>query len=335
MPQTHTEAANVKTRIKAAGAPGGTPSPAAPAQSWLQSWGVAIKRDKYLYLLAMPGLLFFLIFKYLPLWGLAIAFQDYSPFLGFWHSDWVGFKYFHDFFTSPDFFLLFRNTMAISLLNILFFFPLPIVLALLLNEARNLAYKKIVQTIVYLPHFLSWVIIVGICFLIFSQGSGIINGLIAEAGGKPIAFLTEPNTFWLMLTAQVMWKEAGWGTIIFLAALAGINQELYEAARVDGANRWKQMLNITLPGIRSTIVVLLILRLGQVMDVGFEQIYLMASAPVSHVADVFDTYVYRLGIQNGRFGYATAAGIFKSVVGLVLVVSANKLSKKFGEEGLY
>lgn len=301
----------------------------------LQSWKSAIKRDKYLYLLALPGLLFFLIFKYVPLWGLAIAFKDYSPYLGFWQSDWIGLKYFEQFFSSPDFLLLFRNTMAISLLNIIFFFPLPIVLALMLNEVRSLAYKKIVQTIVYLPHFLSWVVIVGICFLIFSQGSGIINNLITEFGGKPVAFLTEPNSFWLMLTAQVVWKEAGWGTILFLAALAGINHDLYEAAWVDGANRWKKMIHITLPGIRSTIVVLLILRLGQVMDVGFEQIYLMASAPVSHVADVFDTYVYRLGIQSGRFGYATAAGIFKSVIGLVLVVLANKISKKFGEEGLY
>ncbi len=301
----------------------------------LQSWGRGLRRDKYLYLLALPGLLFFLIFKYVPLWGLAISFQDYSPYLGFWQSEWVGFKYFEQFFSSPDFLILFRNTMAISLLNIVFFFPLPIVLALMLNEVRSLAYKKMVQTIVYLPHFLSWVVIVGICFLIFSQGSGIINNLITESGGKSIAFLTEPNTFWLMLTAQVVWKEAGWGTILFLAALAGINQELYEAAWVDGANRWKKILHVTLPGIRSTIVVLLILRLGQVMDVGFEQIYLMSSAPVAHVADVFDTYVYRLGIQSGRFGYATAVGIFKSVIGLVLVVLANRVAKKFGEEGLY
>ncbi|MWV42764.1 ABC transporter permease subunit [Paenibacillus sp. HJL G12] len=304
-------------------------------RSWLKEWGVALRRDKYLYLLAAPGLLYFLIFKYVPLWGLLIAFKNYSVFLGFQASEWVGLQYFADFFSNPDFGLLFRNTMAISFLNILFFFPLPIILALLLNEARNMAFKRFVQTVVYLPHFLSWVIIVGICFLIFSQGTGIVNNLISDAGGKPIPFLTEPNYFWAMLTAQSIWKEAGWGTIIFLAALAGINPDLYEAARVDGASRWKQTIHVTLPGIRSTIIILLILRLGQVMDVGFEQIYLMMSAPVSHVADVFDTYVYRLGIQNGRFGYATAVGIFKSVVGLVLVVLANRLAKKFGEEGLY
>ncbi|MCZ8511096.1 ABC transporter permease subunit [Paenibacillus filicis] len=285
--------------------------------------------------MAAPGLLFFIIFKYVPLWGLLLAFQNYSPYLGFWNSEWVGLKYFNEFFANPEFLLLFRNTMAISLLNIAFFFPIPIVVALLLNEVRKLAFKKLVQTVIYLPHFLSWVIIVGICFLIFGQGTGIVNQLIRSNGGHSIEFLTNPDLFWGMLTAQSIWKEAGWGTIIFLAALAGINSELYEAAQIDGANRWQQMLNVTIPGIRSTIIVLLILRLGQVMEVGFEQIYLMMSGPVAHVADVFDTYVYRVGIQQGRFSYATVAGLFKSVVGLILVISANSLAKKFGEEGLY
>lgn len=302
---------------------------------WLSGWAAAVKRDKYLYAMAAPGLLFFIIFKYVPLWGLLLAFQNYSPYLGFWNSEWVGLKYFNEFFANPEFLLLFRNTMAISLLNIAFFFPIPIVVALLLNEVRKLAFKKLVQTVIYLPHFLSWVIIVGICFLIFGQGTGIVNQLIKSNGGHSIEFLTNPDLFWGMLTAQSIWKEAGWGTIIFLAALAGINSELYEAAQIDGANRWQQMLNVTIPGIRSTIIVLLILRLGQVMEVGFEQIYLMMSGPVAHVADVFDTYVYRVGIQQGRFSYATVAGLFKSVVGLILVISANRLAKKFGEEGLY
>ncbi|CAH1213596.1 putative multiple-sugar transport system permease YteP [Paenibacillus allorhizoplanae] len=304
-------------------------------KSRVHEWQVALKRDKYLYLLAAPGLLFFLIFKYVPLWGLLLAFQNYSPYLGFWGSEWVGLKYFHEFFTNPDFMMLFRNTMAISLLNIVFFFPIPIVVSLLLNEVKSLPFKKFVQTVIYLPHFLSWVIIVGICFLILGQSSGVINQLIVELGGHKIEFLSEPNYFWAMLTAQSIWKEAGWGTIIFLAALAGINSELYEAAQIDGATRWQQMRNVTIPGIKSTIIVLLILRLGQVMDVGFEQIFLMASGPVSQVADVFDTYAYRVGIQQGRFSYATVAGLFKSVVGLILVVSANRVAKKFGEEGLY
>lgn len=326
-----------QSRLEAlqAAAPAGVEKAIRVKGSWVQDWTVAIKRDKYLYAMAAPGLLFFLLFKYFPLWGLLLAFQNYSPYLGFWDSEWVGLKYFNEFFTNPDFMKLFRNTMVISLLNIFFFFPIPIVVALLLNEVRKLAFKKIVQTVIYLPHFLSWVIIVGICFLIFGQGSGVINQLIVEFGGQKIEFMTEPNLFWGMLTAQSIWKEAGWGTIIFLAALAGINSELYEAAQIDGASRWQQAMNVTLPGIKSTIIVLLILRLGQVMDVGFEQIYLMMSGPVAHLADVFDTYAYRVGIQQGRFGYATVAGLFKSVVGLILVVMSNRLAKKFGEEGLY
>ncbi|MDF2646551.1 MAG: binding-protein-dependent transport system inner rane component, partial [Paenibacillus sp.] len=179
-----------------AAAPAGVEKAIRVKGSWVQDWTVAIKRDKYLYAMAAPGLLFFLLFKYFPLWGLLLAFQNYSPYLGFWDSEWVGLKYFNEFFTNPDFMKLFRNTMAISLLNIFFFFPIPIVVALLLNEVRKLAFKKIVQTVIYLPHFLSWVIIVGICFLIFGQGSGVINQLIVEFGGQKIEFMTEPNLFW-------------------------------------------------------------------------------------------------------------------------------------------
>ncbi|WP_408638496.1 ABC transporter permease [Paenibacillus baimaensis] len=301
---------------------------------WLKSWKRTFQQEKYLYLLAMPGLLFFIIFKYVPLWGLTLAFTEYSPYLGLLKSEWVGLKHFQNFFANPDFWLLFRNTIAISFLNIAFFFPMPIIISLLLNELKNLSFKKWVQTAIYLPHFLSWVVIVGICFLTLS-GSGIVNKLIAESGGQPINFLTNADTFWAMLTAQTIWKETGWGTIIFLAALAGINPELYEAARMDGANRWRQTLSVTIPGIKGTIIILLILRLGQVLDIGFEHIYLMSSSTVTEVADVFDTYAYRVGIQNGRFSFATAVGIFKSVVGLILVVSANRLAKKFGEEGVY
>ncbi|TXK84944.1 sugar ABC transporter permease [Paenibacillus sp. N3.4] len=302
---------------------------------WLRGWSVALKRDKYLYLLMTPGLLFFLIFKYGPMWGLSLAFQNYSPFLGFWKSEWVGFKYFSDFLTNPDFFKLLRNTLAISFLNILFFFPAPIILALMLNEVRRVRFKKFVQTAIYLPHFVSWVVIAGISFILLSKSSGVVNGLIVEAGGTKIDFLTNANTFWLLLTSQSIWKDAGYGTIIFLAALTGINPEQYEAAQIDGASRWKQLLYITLPGIKSTIVVLLILRLGSVMDVGFEQVYLMSSAPVESIGDVFDTYAYRVGVQQGRFSFAVAAGMFKSIVGFILVVAANRIAKKMGEEGVY
>ncbi|MGY4759726.1 ABC transporter permease [Paenibacillus caseinilyticus] len=294
-----------------------------------------VKRDKFLYLIALPGILYFLIFKYVPMWGVLIAFQDYSPYMGFWESKWVGLDHFQRFFSNPEFLQLFRNTMAINLLNLVFFFPLPILLSLMLNEVRLSAYKKLLQSIVYLPHFLSWVIIVGISFLLLSQGDGVINKILVEMGFQKIDFLTDKNYFWGILTVQSIWKEAGWGTVIFLAAMAGIDPQQYEAATIDGAGRMRQMWHITLPGIRSVIIVLLILRIGHIMDVGFEQVFLMMNGAVSEVADVFDTYVYRLGVKQGQFSFSTAVGLFKSVVGLLLVIGANRLAKKFGEDGVY
>jgi len=294
-----------------------------------------LRRDKFLYLLISPGVLFFLIFKYVPMWGIVIAFQDYSPYMGVSGSEWVGFEHFIRFFSNQDFYLLFRNTMAISVLNLIFFFPLPIVLSLLLNELRNETYKKWVQSVVYMPHFLSWVIIAGITFLLLSQSSGIFNKMLVSMGFAKYDFLTNENNFWALLTIQNIWKETGWGTIIFLAAIAGVDPQLYEAAKMDGASRLRQAWHVTLPAIRSVIIVLFILRLGHIMDVGFEQVFLMMNGAVSNVADVFETYVYRLGIQQGQFSFSTAVGLFKSVVGLILVIAANKLAKRFGEEGVY
>ena len=294
-----------------------------------------IKRDKFLYLLALPGIMYFVLFKYVPMWGILISFQDYSPYQGLIASKWVGLEHFQRFFANPDFLQLFRNTMAINLLNLIFFFPLPIVLSLMLNEVRSAAYKKLLQSVVYLPHFLSWVIIVGISFLFLSQGEGILNKILAELGFGKIDFLTNKNYFWAILTIQSIWKEAGWGTVIFLAANAGIDPQLYEASTMDGAGKLRQMWHITLPGIRSVVVVLLILRIGHMMDVGFEQVFLMMNGAVSDVADVFDTYVYRLGVKQGQFSFSTAVGLFKSVIGLLLVIGANQLAKKFGEDGVY
>lgn len=294
-----------------------------------------LARDKYLYLLALPGIVYFLIFKYVPVGGLVIAFQNYSPYLGILHSEWVGLEHFQRFFSNDDFLLLLRNTMMISLMNLVFFFPLPIVLSLMLNELRSMAYKRFVQTVIYIPHFLSWVLISGLTYLMLSQSEGLVNKILFALGGERIGFLTDSNMFWGLLTAQVMWKEAGWGTIIFLAAIAGVDPQLYEAAVVDGAGRFRKIWHITLPAIRNVIVILFILRLGSVMDVGFEQVYLMMNGAVSSVADVFDTYVYRNGVQQGQFSYSTAIGLFKSIVGIVLVVAANKLAKRFGDEGVY
>jgi putative aldouronate transport system permease protein len=294
-----------------------------------------LARDKYLYVLALPALIYFALFKYVPMWGVSIAFMDYSPYTGFAESPWVGFKHFERFFSNPDFWILFRNTMAINLLNLFLFFPLPILLSLLMNELSVGWFKKTVQSVVYLPHFLSWVIIVGLTFLMISYSEGIVNKVIEAAGYARVDFLTRPEWFWLLLTAQSIWKESGWGTVIFLAAMASIDPQQYEAARMDGANRMRQMWHITLPGIRNVVVILLILRIGHMMDVGFEHVYLMMNGAVSEVADVFDTYVYRSGIQQAQFSYSTAVGLFKSVVGLILVVIANRLSKKIGEEGIY
>ncbi|MFH5185227.1 ABC transporter permease [Paenibacillus sp. TAB 01] len=294
-----------------------------------------LRKDKYLYLLALPGILYFLLFKYVPMWGVIISFQNYSPYQGVMHSSWVGFEHFDRFFANPDFWKLFRNTMAMNVLSLIFFFPLPILLALLMNELKGEAYKRIVQSIVYLPHFLSWVIIVGISFLLLSQSEGVINKLLAALGYAKIDFLTDPKKFWVLLTLQNIWKDAGWGTIMFLAAIAGISPQQYEAARIDGASRMRQMWHITLPGIRNVIIILLILRVGHIMDIGFEQVYLMMNGAVSEVADVFDTYVFRVGVKQGQFSYSTAVGLFKSVVGLLLVIAANKLAKRFGDEGVY
>jgi putative aldouronate transport system permease protein len=296
---------------------------------------VQMRKNKYLYLIGLPGILYFLVFKYVPMWGVFIAFQEYSPYTGMLGSEWVGFDHFQRFFSNPDFILLFRNTLAINVLNLLFFFPLPIILSLMLNELRNKVYKNFLQSIVYLPHFLSWVIIVGITFLLLSQSEGFVNKLLVSLGGQKFGFLTAPNYFWALLTLQSIWKDMGWGTIIFLASMAGIDPQLYEAARVDGAGRLRQAWNVTLPAIRNVLLILFILRLGHIMDVGFEQVFLMMNGAVSEVADVFDTYVYRLGIQQGQFSFSTAVGLFKSVVGLLLVISANYLARRYGEEGVY
>ncbi|WP_307556022.1 MULTISPECIES: sugar ABC transporter permease [unclassified Paenibacillus] len=294
-----------------------------------------LRRDKYLYLLVLPGVLFFIIFKYVPMWGIIIAFQEYSPYMGVLKSEWVGIEHFVRFFSNPDFMLLFRNTMMISLLNLMFFFPLPIILSLLLNELNNEVFKRVIQSVVYLPHFLSWVIIAGISFLLMSQSSGIINLMMEAIGLRKYDFLTNADTFWGLLVLQNIWKETGWGTIIILAAITGVDTQLYEAAKIDGANRWRQTWHVTLPAIRSVILILLILRLGHIMDVGFEQVFLMSNGAVARVADVFETYVYRNGIQQGQFSYSTAVGLFKSVVGLILVVLANRLAKRIGEDGVY
>nr|WP_062496861.1 ABC transporter permease subunit [Paenibacillus sp. 32O-W] len=293
-------------------------------------------RDRYLYLLILPGVLFFLVYRYIPMLGIVIAFQNFSPFLGFRGSEWVGLQHFRTIFADPEVVRVIWNTLYLSFLQIVFAFPAPIILALLLNELRSELYKRLIQTIVYMPHFLSWVIVVGI-FVIFLRGDGLVNNFLQTVLGmeQSVGFLTNPDFFRPLIVLQVIWKEIGWGTIIFLAALAGVNPELYEAATVDGANRWRKMWHITLPAIRTVIVILFILRLGSVLDSGFEQIFLMLNSFNREIGEVLDTYVYYKGIQQTDYSFATAVGLFKSIVGLVLIVGANYLAKRFGQEGVY
>lgn len=293
-----------------------------------------IVRNRWLYLMMLPGVAYFIIFRYVPMYGVLMAFKDYQPFLGFSGSEWVGMKHFNRFFGDPLFWRLLRNTFLLATYNIVFFFPLPIIVSLMLNELRKEAYKRTIQTLIYIPHFMSWVVIVSIAYLFFTTEGGIVNEAIASFGGSKVQFLLSPNWFRTFITGEVIWKETGWGTIIFLAALAGVDTQLYEAARMDGANRFRQLWHITLPAIRSTIVILLILRLGNFLDTGFEQIWLHLNALNRGVGEVFDTYVYSIGVGQGQYSYSTAVGLFKSIVGLVLVFSANYLAKRFGEEGI-
>ncbi|RRJ64553.1 sugar ABC transporter permease [Paenibacillus oralis] len=294
------------------------------------------KKCRYLFLLLTPVLLWYVVFAYGPLYGIQLAFKDFKMIDGVWSSPWVGVKHFEFlFFQSPDFFKILRNTIIISFYHIIFGFPAPIVLALLINEIRLPKFKKITQSLTYLPHFFSWVILSGILITLLSPSTGVVNYLIQLAGLEPIYFVGDPNYFRFTLVTSGIWKEVGWGTIIYLAALAGISPDLYEAAVMDGANRWKQTLHITLPSILPVIVLLFILRLGSVLDAGFDQVLNLYSPATYEVADILDTYVYRVGLQNFQFSLTTAVGLFKNVVAFCLVLFTNFISKKLGQEGLF
>ncbi|WP_010269056.1 ABC transporter permease [Paenibacillus senegalensis] len=294
-----------------------------------------IVAHKWIYLLVLPGLLYFLVFRIAPMWGLLLAFKDYNPYLGFMSSEWVGLQHFRELFSSSKFYIMLRNTFVINLFGLVFFFPLPILLSLMLNEVRHDLFKRINQSIVYLPHFLSWVVVASMTFFILSTDIGIVNKIIYAMGFETVSFLSNPNYFWGIITAQNIWKEVGWGTIIFLAAIAGVDPQRYEAAVVDGASRLRQIWHITLPAIRPTIIILLILRLGNMADVGFEQILLMMNPLVMSTAEVFDTYAYVHGILQGQVSIGVTVGMFKGVVGLVLVLGSNYVVKRLGHEGIY
>ncbi len=290
---------------------------------------------RYIYLLALPGVAFYLIFKILPMWGQLLAFFDYNAKLGIFGSEFVGLKNFIDFFNNKYFGLMMRNTLVMSAMNLLFYFPIPILLALLINEARSVRFKRMVQTMVYMPHFLSWVVVAGLTFFVFSTDVGIVNKLIVQMGGKTKSFLTDKSLFWWVILGQNIWKEAGWGTIVFLAAITQVDPGMYEAAIIDGAKRMQQIIYITLPSIVPTIITLFIIRLGSALDVSFEQVLLMKNALVRDVAEVFDTYSYNVGIQQGNFSIAITVNMFKSVISMGLVILSNKAIKAMGQEGIY
>ena len=299
------------------------------------SFQASMKKYWILYLMLLPGLLYFIIFKYGSMFGLVTAFMDYRLTKGILGSSWVGVQHFAKFFNSRQFATLFVNTFRLAICNIVFFFPLLILVALLINEVQSKSFKSTVQGMIYIPHFVSWVVVASIVTQLLNSQDGALTQMINRAFDTRINVLSNRNTFVGLITAEQMWKEFGWGTIIFLSALAGVDVQLYEAAKMDGANRFQRVLHVTLPAMKSIIIIQLILRMGNFLNTGFEQILLALNSSNRAVAEVFDTYVYETALQSGRISYGTAIGMFKSVVSLVLVITVNHIAKRAGEEGVY
>lgn len=293
------------------------------------------KKCKYLFLMFIPVILYFVIFCYVPMYGVIISFQDYYPRLGITGSEWVGFKHFEKLFTGRYFFPVLRNTLIISIGKLLFGFPAPIILCLLLNEVRRLKFKKVVQTISYLPHFISWVVLASIVQTILSPSSGVVNYIIQLLGGEPIFFMGSSDWFRKVIVGSSIWRDTGWQTVVFMAAILSIDPQLYEAADLDGAGRFQKMIYVTLPCIAPTIIIMFIMATGNVIQDDFDQIYNMLNAKVMDVGDVIGTYTYRMGIEKMNFSYATAVGLFKNVVSLILVTFTNAFSRKLSGSSLW
>lgn len=287
-----------------------------------------------IYIMMSIGVLYYIIFHYLPMCGLVMAFQNFSPAKGFFRSQWVGFDHFINFLTMPYFWRLLKNTLIINVYQLIFVFPIPIIFALLLNEVRNTKYKKVIQTCTYLPHFISMVVFCGL-IVDFTAQTGIISKFLTLFGMKQQNLLMEAKYFRSIYTISSIWKETGWNSIIYVAALLGISPELYEAAVVDGANRWKQTWHVTLPGIAPTIIIMLILRIGSMMSVGFEKVILLYNPVTYETADVISSFVYRRGLLGGDFSYTTAVGLFNAVINLILLIASNKMSRKINETSLW
>ncbi len=293
-----------------------------------------IKEHRTVYLIFLPTLLFYLIFMYIPMFGNIMAFQDYSVAKGIFGSRFVGFENFIDFLTNYKFFTLLRNTLVLNFLGLVISFPAPIILALLLNEVKSLKFKKSVQTITYMPYFISSVVMVGM-IMVFVSNDGLINNIRGMFGLEAVSFMTQPKYFPWIYTISDVWQTMGWNSIIYIAAISSVDQELYEAARIDGAGRFKQVLHVTLPGIATTIILLLIIRIGQMLSIGYEKIILLYNPSIYESADVISTYVYRRGLIEGDYSYSTAVSMFNSVCNFILLMLANGVSRKFSGEGLW
>ncbi|MBE1440799.1 putative aldouronate transport system permease protein [Paenibacillus sp. OAS669] len=310
-----------------------TKAPANRIYHYLNLFLTNVKRHWMLYLMVLPGVLFYIVFKYVPLTGSVIAFQNYQILKGITGSTWVGLDNFKFIFTYQDFYLVLRNTATIAFYQLLFSFPAPIILALLLNELRIMMAKRVIQSLFYLPHFLSWVVVGGIVFELLSS-QGVVNMIRGWFGFEPILFMQQQAYFRTIVVISGIWKEIGWGTIIYLAAIAGINPNLYEAAVMDGANRWKQTIHITLPVMFPTILVLFLLHIGNFLELGFDQMYNLLTPMTYSVGDIIETYVYRAGVLQGQYSVTTAIGLFQSVIGFVLLWVFNRMARKT-EQGLW
>ncbi|MCX2749740.1 ABC transporter permease subunit [Arthrobacter sp. MI7-26] len=299
-----------------------------------QSFRSRLRRDKQMLLMMVPGIAFLLLFFYVPILGNVIAFQDYQPYLGIGDSLWVGWQNFVDLFGNPDFVHAFWNTLYLAAWQLVFLFPVPLVLALIVDSLVSARVRKVFQSIAYLPHFLSWVLVIAF-FQQMLGGAGFVNNTLRQFGMEAVPFMTNPESFPVLVVAQMIWKDAGWAMIIFLAALASIDSSLYEAAAADGAGRWRRMWHITLPGLRPVIVLLLILRIGDILSVGFEQFILQRDAVGAGAAEVLDTFTYYTGVIGGGWSSGAAAGLAKGVVSALLIYAANKLAHRFGEDGIF
>lgn len=294
-----------------------------------------VYKDRYLLLLFLPCFLYYVLFKYVPMWGVLISFKDFKPFVGFLDSNWVGLKHYINFFSNPDAWRIIRNTLLLGVYSLLWCFPFPIIFALALNEVTRTKFKKFTQTISYMPHFLSAVVVCGMLVSFLSPIRGIINTLINLFGGQTINFLSNPGWFRIIYVVSEVWQTLGWGAIVYLAAISNVDPQYYEAAKLDGASRMRQIWSITLPCIAPTVATMLILRVGSILEVGLEKVLLLYSPAIYETSDIIATYVYRQGMVSGNMSYASAIGLFSSVINLILLVTANYFSKKFSDTGLF